>query len=114
MSVKVKLEKPIEVYGDEVSELELREPTPEDVINTGLPHLMIPSADGESLGVEIRTKVIAAYIVRLAQIPKSSIKAMTLKDFQACTQVITGFFGEADGENQVSDPSAQETTLSGD
>lgn len=114
MSIKIKLEKPIEVYGDEVIELELREPTPEDVISTGLPQLMIPSADGESYGIEIRTKVIAAYIVRLAQIPKSSIKAMTLKDFQACTKAINVFFGGADGEKQVSDPSAQETTPSGD
>lgn len=107
MSVKVNLEKPIKVYDEEVTELEFREPTPDDVIRTGLPHLMIPSSDGESLGIEIRAKVIAAYIVLLAKAPMSSVKAMTLKDFQACSRVVTGFFGEADGENQVSDPSAQ-------
>lgn len=68
MSVTVPLSKPIKAHGDEVSELTLREPTTKDVIELGLPTLIIPGADGQSTGIEIRQPV-GCYVMRLAAIP---------------------------------------------
>lgn len=90
--MKVALSKPITAHGEETSELTFREPTTEDVMQIGMPQLLIPSADGESVGVEVRTKVVGQYISRLAAIPLSSVKSLSVKDFNACTGVVMGFF----------------------
>ncbi|MDO9235948.1 MAG: phage tail assembly protein [Aquabacterium sp.] len=94
----VPLVKPVAAHGDEVSELTFREPLPEDVMQIGMPTLLIPSSDGESVGVEIRAKVIGQYISRLAGIPMSSVKALAIADFLQCQGVIMGFFGSGGGE----------------
>ena len=98
MSATVKLSRPIQAHGEEVSEITLREPTADDVMQIGSPQLLVPSADGESAGVEIRAKVIGQYITRLASIPPSSVKALPIVDFMQCQQVIMGFFGGGAGE----------------
>jgi hypothetical protein len=99
MSVAVPLSRAVKAHGDEVSELTLREPTTKDVIELGLPTLIIPGADGNSAGVEIRQQVIARYIMRLAAIPLGSVESLSLGDFAACTAAVMGFFGQADGES---------------
>ena len=96
--VSVPLAKPITAHGEEVILLALRQPTPEDVMQLGSPTLLIPSADGESVGIEIRAKVIGQYIMRLGSIPLSSVKAMAIGDFNRCQGVIMGFFGDGGGE----------------
>lgn len=94
----VPLKKPIIAHGEEVSELTFRDPTPEDVMEIGTPQLLLPSADGESVGIEIRAKVVGKYISRLGAIPLSSVKAMGLGDFMRCQGVVMGFFNNGDGE----------------
>ncbi|PZO17629.1 MAG: phage tail assembly protein [Burkholderiales bacterium] len=98
MSTKVPLKKPVKAHGEEVSFLTLRDPGTKDVMELGLPTLIIPSADGKSVGIEIRQGVIGRYISRLAQIPMSSVEALHLSDFSACTAVVMGFFETSDGE----------------
>ena len=98
MSVSIPLSKPIKAHGDEVSELELREPTTKDIIELGLPTLIIPGADGQSTGIEIRQPVVARYVSRLAAIPMGSVEALAPKDFSLCTAAVMGFFGAGDGE----------------
>lgn len=92
MSVTIPLKKPITAHDEELTVLTLREPTPEDLIQLGQPQLLIPSADGESVGIEVRPKVIAQYIVRLGGIPLSSVKALGMADFQKASGVVMGFF----------------------
>lgn len=98
MSETIQLSRPIVAHGEEVGEITLREPTPEDVMQIGSPQLLIPSADGESVGIEIRGKVIGQYISRLGSIPMSSVKTMSLGDFTRCQGVVMGFFGGGAGE----------------
>lgn len=98
MSTVITLSKPIKAHGDEVSEISLREPTTKDIIELGLPTLIIPGADGQSTGVEIRQPVVARYISRLAAIPMGSVEALAVKDFSLCTAAVMGFFGSGDGE----------------
>jgi hypothetical protein len=98
---KVTLSKPITAHGESVSELELREPTTKDVIELGLPTLIVIGDAGDS-GVEIRTKVVARYISRLAAIPMGSVEALALSDHATLTGVVLGFFGQSGGEAGVS------------
>ncbi|MBS1198161.1 MAG: putative rane protein [Proteobacteria bacterium] len=98
----VKLSNSITAHGDEVSELTLRPPITKDIIQLGLPTLIIPGADGESTGIEIRQPVIARYIMRLAGIPMSSVESLTISDFSLCTAAVMGFFGSGDGETPKS------------
>lgn len=98
MSAVIPLSKPVKAHGDEVSELTLREPTTKDIIELGLPTLIIPGADGQSTGVEIRQPVVARYISRLAAIPMGSVEALAVKDFSLCTAAVMGFFGSGAGE----------------
>ncbi len=96
-NVTVKLSQPISAHGEEVSELILREPTTEDVINMGQPFLIIARDGGES-GIEIRSNVIAKYVSGLAAIPMSSVKKLSMKDFSVCQTAVMGFFGTGDGD----------------
>ena len=99
-NVTVKLSQPISAHGEDVSELILREPTTEDVINMGQPFLII-ARDGGEAGIEIRMGVIAKYVSTLAAIPMSSVKKLSRNDFSACQAGVMGFFGQSDGDAEV-------------
>ena len=96
--VTVQLNKPITAHGEEVSQITLREPTTKDVIELGLPTLIVISEDGKSTGVEVRQKVAARYIMKLAAIPLGAVESMSMQDFSSCTAAVMGFFGQGDGE----------------
>ena len=96
-AVTVKLSKPVTAHGEEVGELNFREPLTKDVIELGLPTLIVVGDDGGS-GVEVRTKVVARYITRLAAVPMTTVEALALKDYNACSAAVIGFFGTGDGE----------------
>lgn len=91
--MKVTLSTPIQAHGEEVTELDLREPTAEDVIALGYPYLIIISGDDDSQAMEIRPKIIARYIAKLAGIPPSAINKVTPGDFSRLTGAVMGFFG---------------------
>ncbi|MDO8294385.1 MAG: phage tail assembly protein [Gallionella sp.] len=90
--MKITLSKPISVHGEEVTELELREPTGEDVMALGYPYLII-IGDGDDQAMELRPKVIARYVSRLAGIPPSSLNKVSPADFSGMTGAVMGFFG---------------------
>lgn len=102
MSTPHPLKRPIKAHGQEVSVLTLREPLTKDIIELGLPTLIVVSDAGP--GVEIRTKVVARYISRLADVPPSSVDALAPSDFNDLTAVVMGFFGQSDGEEQSAPP----------
>lgn len=97
MSVTVPLKHPVTAHGEEVGELTLREPTTKDIMEIGLPTLLVPSSDGQSVGVEIRQKVVGRYVSRLAQIPMSSVESLNPGDFARCSAAVMDFFGMDDG-----------------
>lgn len=99
--VTVKLSKTVTAHGEEVGELSFREPLTKDVIELGLPTLIVVGDDGGT-GVEVRTKVVARYISRLAAVPMSTVESLSLKDHSACTAAVMGFFGMGDGEAATS------------
>jgi hypothetical protein len=98
MSTTIKLSRTIKAHGEEIDEVTLREPATKDLMEIGLPMLIITGADGQGTGIEIRQPVIARYISRLAAIPMGSVESMTIKDFSVCSAAVMGFFGSGDGE----------------
>lgn len=97
----IELSSPIKAHGEEVMSLTFVAPRTKDVMELGLPTLLIPSADGKTIGVEIRQAVVGRYISRLAKIPMNSVEALSLSDFSQCTALVMGFFQETSGEASV-------------
>lgn len=113
--ITVQLKKPISAHGKEIDEITLRPPEPTDVMEEGVPSLLIPSADGKSVGIEVRAKVVGRYISRLGAIPMSSVKAMSFSDFQRCMNAVMDFFSDGDGEDSSNSPTESSTSpTSGD
>ena len=90
--VTVKLAKPVTAHGEQVTELVMREITVEDVMELGQPFLVIVG-DNET-GIRIQSKTVGQYIVRLASVPMSTVKQISLADFSVAQTVVMGFFGQ--------------------
>lgn len=101
MSVEIKLSKPVTAHGKEIDSLTLRPPTTGEIMEIGSPQLMMPSADGVSIGVEIRPSVIGRYVVKLAGIPLSSVKELAPADFSRCQGAVMDFLMAGDGEAET-------------
>lgn len=104
--VVIKLAKPVKAHGEEVLQLTLREPTVEDQMDLGTPFLII-AGDGET-GIKIQPKVIAAYVVRLAAVPLSTVKHLSMNEFQLCQAAVLGFFGK--GEDESTNSSSEQSS----
>lgn len=99
----VKLSKPITANGEEVSELQFRDPTGEDVINYGLP--MMFNEDGMT---DIKMNVVAKYVQKLASIPLSSVRQIAPSDMAVLAVTVAGFFGEPEPASPSPDSSLSE------
>lgn len=86
--MKLTLTQPIKHGEEEIQTLDLREPTAGDVMECGYP---LTIGDGEATP---NAAVIGKLIARLAGIPPSCVKQLSVHDFQACLGVVLGFFGE--------------------
>jgi hypothetical protein len=91
--MKLTLSKPIKVQGKEVSELELREPTGDDLITCGVPMKTEITAAKTQLQ-HVDTAAVAAYISALGNIPPSSVKQMAPRDILKAVEFITSFLGD--------------------
>ena len=98
MSTVIQLIKPIKVHGEEVCEIALADIVTKDIMEVGLPTLMIPSADGKSVGVEIRQPIIAQYVIRKGKVQRSSLESLHPADWGKCQAWCMGFFDMGDGE----------------
>lgn len=101
MAVTVQLSKPINVAGEQVGFLELRDPTVDDVAEIGYPFLVMSGDNGT--GIELRPKAILKYASRLGGVPPSSLKTLSLGDLSKLQEQIMGFFG---GEEEKPQPSS--------
>ncbi|MEP3245102.1 MAG: phage tail assembly protein [Sneathiella sp.] len=91
----VELQKEVVSHGEPVSKLTFREPTGEDIMKSGHPMKITVSNDGGGQTMSMDTQALGTLISRLAEIPASSVRAMSVSDFQSCTNVIMGFFGDS-------------------
>lgn len=91
MAVTIALSQPIKHGQDELSELVLRDPTVEDIVDIGYPFLILPSDGG--LGYELRPKIVMKYASRLGGVPPSVVNKISLADLSALQGAVMGFFG---------------------
>ncbi|MFA6076353.1 MAG: phage tail assembly protein [Negativicutes bacterium] len=91
----VKLSKPLN-SGE--TELDLREPTVDDVGDIGYPFLMITTDNGTA--IQLQPKVVLKYASRLGNVPPSSLKTLSLGDLSKLQEVVMGFFGDEAGTPQ--------------
>jgi hypothetical protein len=75
----IPLSKPIQAHGEEITELRLRAPTANDVIQIGNPIALDISTDPPRATPDDRK--MAQMIARLADVPPSSIGQMDPNDF---------------------------------
>lgn len=88
--VTIPLSKPIKAHGEDLSQLELRAPTGEDVLEIGAPPFTVDTKNRTNIDMA----VTGEYIVRLAGIPLSSVRQMTPQDLMVAFGVVAGFFGD--------------------
>ena len=86
--MKIILTKAIKRGDEEILEIELREPTAGDVMECGYP---LAIGEGEATP---NAEAIGKLIARLAGLPPSSIKQMSMADFNEAMGVVLGFFGK--------------------
>lgn len=99
---KIKLYKPV-THGEEtITELDLREPTVQDVSDIGYPFVLL-TGDGDT-AIELKPKVVMRYAARLSGLPPSSLSDITLGDLSRLQEVVMGFFG-----NEVAAPQTSST-----
>lgn len=102
----ITLSAPVMAHGEEITCLVLRQPTTADLIELGQPMRLLPGNGMEDPAVEVRMNVVAHYVARLAAVPLSSVKALSLGDFGRATQAVLGFFGEDGSDRTSNSPSA--------
>jgi hypothetical protein len=88
----MKLSKVVKNGEEEITEITLREPTGDEVIEFGLPFLIIPSDDDSA--IDIRMKVVKKYIVTLGGFPPSVVGKLSPKDLTDLMGEVLGFFGK--------------------
>jgi hypothetical protein len=94
------LKKPVPAHGDQLQELVLAEPDSRMVMDLGYPYLVIENG-GEG-GVQLQPKVAGRYLMRLAQVPLSTIEKLAISDLQQLQAWLMGFFGEGEAETESS------------
>lgn len=86
----ITLSKPIQAHGETLAELQLREPTIDDVAELGYPFLVVQGNSGG--GIEIKPGVVLKYASRLAAVPPSSLKTISIGDLNRIQAAVMGFF----------------------
>ncbi|AUQ42578.1 phage tail assembly protein [Yersinia ruckeri] len=85
--MKLTLTKEITVSGEKVKELNLREPTYDEVSECGMPFTI--TQDGE---IKLDSKATLKYLPIMAEIPPSSARQISPRDLMAVSMKILGFF----------------------
>lgn len=96
----VKLSKQITVGGVDQDSIELREPTIDDVVEIGYPFLIVQTDNGSA--IQLQPKAVIKYASRLAGIPPSALKTLSLSDLSELQTAVMGFFGDEAETSQTS------------
>lgn len=89
------LSNPIQAHGKTISILEFREPTGNDITEAGLPFIFATDKAGNPTR-QIDTRTMTALIAQLADVPQSSVKLMSFRDWQGAMGVVSDFLADTD------------------
>lgn len=84
---ELELSNPVNAHGETISVLEINEPMGKDVRELGYPYQM-----NQDESIKLQAHIIAKYIVRLANVPLSTVDQMSPGDLNSAGWLIAGFF----------------------
>lgn len=84
---ELELNKLVTAHGETVSVLEFNEPTGKDVRELGYPYQM-----NQDESIKLQAHIIAKYIVKLANVPLSTVDQMSPGDLNSAGWLVAGFF----------------------
>jgi len=84
---ELELNNPVTAHGETVSVLEFTEPTGKDVRELGYPYQM-----NQDESIKLQAHIIAKYIVKLANVPLSTVDQMSPGDLNSAGWLVAGFF----------------------
>ncbi|MDM3307932.1 MULTISPECIES: phage tail assembly protein [Citrobacter] len=87
---ELELNHPVTAHGETISVLEFNEPTGKDVRELGYPYQM-----NQDESIKLQAHIIAKYIVRLANVPLSTVDQMKPSDLNSAGWLVAGFFLQA-------------------
>jgi Phage tail assembly chaperone proteins, E, or 41 or 14 len=101
----IKLQTPVEAYGEKVHEITLREPTGKDIRKAGVPFRSWQDENGTTYnGAD--PQAVATLVALMGNIPPSAVDQLSAPDWLACMEGVTSYFNRADGQ-------AESTTATG-
>lgn len=87
---ELELNHPVTAHGETISVMEFNEPTGKDVRELGYPYQM-----NQDESIKLQAHIIAKYIVRLANVPLSTVDQMKPSDLNSAGWLVAGFFLQA-------------------
>ena len=87
---ELELNHPVTAHGETISVLEFNEPPGKDVRELGYPYQM-----NQDESIKLQAHIIAKYIVRLANVPLSTVDQMKPVDLNSAGWLVAGFFLQA-------------------
>ncbi|ATB82728.1 phage tail assembly protein [Escherichia coli] len=87
---ELELNHPVTAHGETISVLEFNEPTGKDVRELGYPYQM-----NQDESIKLQAHIIAKYIVRLANVPLSTVDQMKPGDLNSAGWLVACFFLQA-------------------
>jgi hypothetical protein len=93
MGISFNLTKSIKNGDTVINTLELREPTVADIEKIGN---YAYSVDPETGSLAIAPKMVMAYLVQLTALPPSTLRQMSIKDFDKLRWELLNFFGQSE------------------
>ena len=91
-----KLTKAIKHGEEEITTITLREPSIDEILKIGYPY----NLDPESGAVVHNPMVILKYLSALTALPPSTIKQLSISDFDALRWTVVGFFNKTPSTNE--------------
>ncbi|ATM87003.1 MULTISPECIES: phage tail assembly protein [Yersinia] len=85
--MKLTLTAPITAHGEEVTEIEMRDPTGKDVREIGYPYQLNPDES-----VKLLSAAVCKYITRLGNIPPNAVDSMSPADLNLAGWAVARFF----------------------
>ncbi len=93
--MKIQLTEAIKFGDEEITELDLRKPTIEDITRTGYLYTLDPKTQSPIFDA----KIVVEYLSRLSSLPPSTIKQMSARDFDTARWYLLNFFGDSAAVN---------------
>ena len=92
VALTMALRKPVSANGEEVSELEFREPTAGDIERAGGNPITLDVFSGETPKISFDAKTMTAMMGLLAAVPPSTIRQLHPKDWNSIAWQLVHFF----------------------